>query len=73
MKAVMYGAGNIGRGFIGEVLYKSGYKTTYIDVNEAVVKALNKDKKYPIYLTRSTGYSEDDSGSVPSARSFRTL
>jgi len=64
MKAVMYGAGNIGRGFIGEVLYKSGYTTTYIDVNEAVVKALNKDKKYPIYLTRSTGYSEEWVGNL---------
>ena len=37
MKAVMYGAGNIGRGFIGQRLYLSGYHTTFIDVNDAVV------------------------------------
>lgn len=49
-KAVMYGAGNIGRGFIGQLLYESGYHTTFIDVNEAVVNALNKDGKYPIKI-----------------------
>ncbi len=59
MRAVMYGAGNIGRGFIGEVLYKSGYNTTFIDVNEEVVHALNTENKYPIYLTGSTGYYKE--------------
>ena len=33
MKAVMYGAGAIGRGFIGQKFYLSGYDTTFIDVN----------------------------------------
>lgn len=59
MEAVMYGAGNIGRGFIGEVLYKSGYNTTFIDVNDDVVNNLNKENKYPIYLTGSTGYYKE--------------
>ena len=27
MKAVMYGAGNIGRGFIGQLFSQSGYET----------------------------------------------
>lgn len=56
MKAVMYGAGNIGRGFIGQRFYLSGYETTFIDVNEAVVNELNAQKKYPIYVTRGTEY-----------------
>ncbi len=56
MKAVMYGAGNIGRGFIGQRFYVSGYHTTFIDVNSAVVDALNKEGKYPIYVTRGTEY-----------------
>ena len=33
MKAIMYGAGNIGRGFIGQKFYLSGYDTTFIDVD----------------------------------------
>ena len=36
-KAVMYGAGNIGRGFIGQVLHDSGYEVVFIDVNTAVL------------------------------------
>ena len=40
MKAVMYGAGNIGRGFIGQRFYLSGYETTFIDVNADAVNAM---------------------------------
>ena len=39
--AVMYGAGNIGRGFIGQVLHDSGYEVAFIDVNMEVVDALS--------------------------------
>ena len=56
MKAVMYGAGNIGRGFIAQRFYLSGYHTTFIDVNADVVNEINKEKKYPIYVTRGTEY-----------------
>lgn len=56
MNAVMYGAGNIGRGFIGQRLYLSGYHTTFIDVNDTVVSLLNEEKKYPIFVTRGTEY-----------------
>ena len=45
MKAVMYGAGNIGRGFIGQRLFLSGYHTTFIDVNDTVVNLINTEKK----------------------------
>ena len=42
MKAVMYGGGNIGRGFIGALLSQSGYEVTFVDVAEPVVKALQE-------------------------------
>lgn len=45
--AVMYGAGNIGRGFIGQVLHDSGYEVVFIDVNREVVDALNSNRRYP--------------------------
>ena len=56
MNAVMYGAGNIGRGFIGQKLYLSGYHTTFIDVNPTVVQELNEKKEYPIFITRGEEY-----------------
>ena len=57
-KAVMYGAGNIGRGFIGQIFYESGYETVFIDVNMTVIDRLNADKSYPIYITRGDKYEE---------------
>lgn len=48
MKAVMYGGGNIGRGFIGALLSQSGYEVTFIDVAETVVKALQENRTYPV-------------------------
>ena len=56
MKAVMYGAGNIGRGFIGKRFFLSGYETTFIDVNADMVEKLAAAKKYPIYVTKGTEY-----------------
>jgi len=41
-KAVMYGAGNIGRGFIGALLSQSGYEVTFVDVAQPVVAALRE-------------------------------
>jgi mannitol-1-phosphate 5-dehydrogenase len=50
MKAVMYGAGNIGRGFIGAVFAESGYSVTFIDVAEETVKALQREGRYPVRI-----------------------
>lgn len=49
-KAVMYGAGNIGRGFIGKVFSEAGYEVVFIDVVPAVVDQLNIDREYPVRL-----------------------
>ena len=50
MKAVVFGAGNIGRGFIGQLLYDSGYEIVFIDVDRNTVDCLNKAGYYEITL-----------------------
>ena len=57
-KAVMYGAGNIGRGFITQLFYESGYATSFIDVNMTVINKLNEDHEYPVYITKNGVYEE---------------
>ncbi len=49
-KAVQFGAGNIGRGFLGQLLFEGGYETAFIDVNVALVKGLNSCRAYPLRL-----------------------
>ncbi|OKP96058.1 mannitol-1-phosphate 5-dehydrogenase [Paenibacillus sp. P46E] len=50
MKAVHFGAGNIGRGFIGLLLSQAGYEVCFVDVNEAFVTQLQERKEYPVTL-----------------------
>jgi mannitol-1-phosphate 5-dehydrogenase len=57
-KAVMYGAGNIGRGFIGKVFSESGYDVCFVDVYKPVVDRLNIDKQYPVKIVSNEKQEE---------------
>ncbi|HJV16628.1 MAG TPA: mannitol-1-phosphate 5-dehydrogenase [Bacillales bacterium] len=50
MLAVHFGAGNIGRGFIGNLLFHSGFETCFVDVNEEMVNLINEKKQYRVVL-----------------------
>ncbi|MFF2448869.1 mannitol-1-phosphate 5-dehydrogenase [Neobacillus sp. NPDC058068] len=54
MLAVHFGAGNIGRGFIGNLLYHSGYETCFVDVNSEIVNLLNEKNEYRVVLAEPT-------------------
>lgn len=43
---VAFGAGNVGRGFIGDIFASSGWRVVFVDINPAVVEALARDGFY---------------------------
>ena len=47
-KAVHFGAGNIGRGFIGLLLSLSDYEVVFIDVDDDVISKLNQENNYQV-------------------------
>ncbi len=50
MRAVHFGAGNIGRGFIGLLLSQSGFQVQFVDVNDQLVSLLQQRKQYTVTL-----------------------
>ncbi len=48
--AVMLGAGNVGRGFLGQLFSESGYEVVFVDVDEPLLAALQARGRYTIRL-----------------------
>jgi len=47
-KAVHFGGGNIGRGFVAEFLHKAGYEVVFVDVMDSIIESLQKTKTYTV-------------------------
>ncbi|MCL6633988.1 MAG: mannitol-1-phosphate 5-dehydrogenase [Alicyclobacillus herbarius] len=58
MKAVHFGAGNIGRGFIGQLLHQSGYDLVFADVAEGLVEEINRRGRYRVCIVGDTLQTE---------------
>ncbi|NWL31923.1 mannitol-1-phosphate 5-dehydrogenase [Paenarthrobacter nitroguajacolicus] len=49
MKAVHFGAGNIGRGFVGLLLHEAGYEVVFADVADALISQLASASSYDVH------------------------
>ncbi|KAF2835238.1 mannitol-1-phosphate 5-dehydrogenase [Patellaria atrata CBS 101060] len=47
-KAVHFGGGNIGRGFVAEFLHNSGYEVIFVDVMDSVINSLSSTPSYTV-------------------------
>lgn len=47
-KAIQFGGGNIGRGFVAEFLHQSGYEVVFVDVVPQIIESLNNKKTYEV-------------------------
>ena len=56
MKAIQFGAGNIGRGFIGAVLSQAGYELVFADVVEELLGQINTRKEYTVHVSDHNSY-----------------
>lgn len=48
--AVVFGAGSVGRGFLGQLFSESGYCVVFVDVDDPLVEALNARRCYTLRL-----------------------
>ena len=49
---LIVGAGKIGRGFIGRLFYRSGFRLWFVDVSPGLVDRMNSEKKYRVDIAR---------------------
>ncbi len=55
-KAVQFGAGNIGRGFLGQLFSQSGFETVFVEVREDLISLINKKKQYKLKILSAQPY-----------------
>ncbi|CAI7595807.1 unnamed protein product [Penicillium bialowiezense] len=56
-KAIHFGGGNIGRGFVAEFLHTAGYEVVFVDVMDKIIDALQSTKSYQVTEVSDEGES----------------
>jgi mannitol-1-phosphate 5-dehydrogenase len=57
-KAVVYGSGKIGRGFIGKIFAESGYRVCFLDRIQALVDGLNAAGAYTVRIVSNDDWTD---------------
>ena len=70
-KIVIFGAGKIGRSFIGQLFGCSGYKVVFVDIDQKMVDLLNERKTYQVVI-KGTEESEIQVPNVDAISSLDT-
>ena len=52
-KLVLFGAGKIGRSFIGQLFAASGFEVVFVDISESVINELNRLNEYKVVIKGS--------------------
>jgi len=63
-QAIIFGAGNIGRGFMGQLFSESGCEVTFVDVDRPLLDTLNERSRYTIRLVTNEQTEEVTVGPV---------
>lgn len=58
-KILIWGAGKIGRGFLGDLFHQAGYKLVFVDRNKQVVNDLNNHPSYTVVYCGNGGQCAD--------------
>ena len=62
--AVVFGAGSVGRGFIGQLFTESGYRVIFVDIDAALIEALRRRGSYTLTLVDNKGRRDLQVGPV---------
>jgi mannitol-1-phosphate 5-dehydrogenase len=54
-KILLFGAGKIGRSFIGQLFSRGGYEVIFVDINRDLIKALNDKRSYNVLIKSDKG------------------
>jgi mannitol-1-phosphate 5-dehydrogenase len=54
-KIVIFGAGKVGRSFIGQVFSRAGFEVVFIDISRDLVENLNRLGKYKVVIKDNSG------------------
>lgn len=55
---VMFGGGNIGRSFVGQLFARAGYEVIFVDIVDDLVNALNAKGRYDVVIKHPDGRDE---------------